>query len=44
MKAIENIMAKDSRGLLRKCIAEIEAENSHLKASAVESAETINTL
>jgi hypothetical protein len=44
MKVIEKIMAKDSRGSLRKCIAEIEEENSHLKASTVESAETIDTL
>jgi chromosome segregation ATPase len=44
MKAIEKIMAKDSGELLRKRIAELDAEKSHLKTSTTESAETIDTL
>jgi chromosome segregation ATPase len=44
MKAVEKIMSEDSRESLQKHIAELEAEKSCLKASATESAETINML
>jgi hypothetical protein len=44
MKTVEKIMAEDSGKLFRKCIAELEVDNSHLKTTTVESAETIDTL
>jgi uncharacterized protein YlxW (UPF0749 family) len=43
-KVAETIIAEDSGAPLRKCIAELEAENSRLKDVAAESAETIDTL
>jgi septal ring factor EnvC (AmiA/AmiB activator) len=43
-KVVEKIFSKDSRESLRKHIAEVEAENSRLKAAAAESSETITTL
>jgi hypothetical protein len=44
MKAIEKIMAEDNGKSLWKRITELKVENSYLKASAVESAETIDML
>jgi hypothetical protein len=44
MKVIEKSFAEDSGKLLRKCIAELEAENSRLKTVATESCQTITTL
>jgi hypothetical protein len=43
-KAIEKIMAEDNGKSLWKRITELKVENSYLKASAVESAETIDML
>jgi hypothetical protein len=43
MKAVERIITEDSGELLQKRIVELEAENSRLKATAVESYETIRT-
>jgi hypothetical protein len=43
MKAIERITTEDSGELLQKRIVELEAENSRLKATTVESYETIST-
>jgi uncharacterized protein YacL (UPF0231 family) len=43
-KTVENIIIEDSGEPLRKCIAELEVENSQLKATGVESAKTITTL
>jgi uncharacterized protein YydD (DUF2326 family) len=44
MKTAEKIMAEDSGESLWKCIADLEAENSCLKATTTESAETIDML
>jgi chromosome segregation ATPase len=44
MKAVEKIIAEDSGQSLQKRVAELEAENSWLKATAVESSEIIGTL
>jgi hypothetical protein len=43
MKAVERIIPEDSGELLQKRIVELEVENSRLKATAVESYETIST-
>jgi hypothetical protein len=43
-KVAETIIAEDGGAPLRKCIAELEAENSRLKDVAAESAEMIDTL
>jgi hypothetical protein len=43
-KATEAIIAKDSGALLRQRDADLEVENSRLKATAAESAGTISTL
>jgi hypothetical protein len=44
MKAVEKIIAKDSGETLQKCVAEIESENSKLKATITESTEDYEVL
>jgi hypothetical protein len=43
-KVVEKIIVEDSRETLQKCVAELESENSKLKATVVESAKEYEVL
>jgi hypothetical protein len=44
MKAIEKIVAEDSKETLRRCVVELELENSKLKATVTETSEDYEVL
>jgi hypothetical protein len=44
MKVVEKIIVEDSGETLQKCVAELESENSKLKATVVESAKEYEVL
>jgi hypothetical protein len=43
-KVVEKIFTEDNRESLRKCVAELEAKKSWLKAAVAESSETVAML
>jgi hypothetical protein len=44
MKAVEKIVAEDSKETLRRCVVELELENSKLKATVAETSEDYEVL